>query len=96
MVRVLYRWRVEPARRAAFRDWWHEGTIRIRTSYQGALGSTLLSPADDDAHLVAMARWRSRADLEHFWATAGGVAFDGAVMESAEIFEELDDLTITG
>ena len=94
MIRVLYRWRVEPHRRAAFQAWWHEGTLRIRAEHDGALGSTLLGPDRDDGHLVAIARWTSRAALEAFWAEPGGTAFEGASLEPPQVFEELDDLTV--
>ena len=93
-IRVIYRWRLGPEHRGAFKDWWHEGTLRIRASYDGALGSTLMFPIDDESQIVAIARWRCRADLERFWASPGGTPFDHAVMESAEIFDEVDDLTI--
>ena len=94
MIRVMYRWRVDQERREDFAMWWHEGTLRIRSSFDGALGSTLLAPKDDDAHFVAIARWRSGDDLESFWANPGGPGFDGAELESVEVFEELDDLSL--
>lgn len=94
MIRVIYRWRVDTERRTDFATWWHEGTLRIRSSRPGALGSTLLEPTTDDAHLVAIARWRSREDLEAFWADPGGSGFSGAELESVEIYEEVDDLTL--
>lgn len=74
--------------------WWHEGTLRIRSSRPGALGSTLLAPTGDDSRLVAIARWRSVDDLEAFWANPGGSQFQGAELESTEIYEEVDDLTL--
>jgi hypothetical protein len=91
---VIYRWRVDPARRDEFAAWWHEGTLRIRSTRPGALGSTLLAPSNDALHFAAIARWRSREDLKAFWANPGGTPFDGAELVSTETFEEVDDLTL--
>jgi heme-degrading monooxygenase HmoA len=96
MIRVIYRWSVDTDRRADFVSWWHDGTVRIRSSRPGAMGSTLLRPVTDDTHLMAVARWKSREDLEAFWENPGGSDFQGAVLESVEILDELDDLTIGG
>jgi heme-degrading monooxygenase HmoA len=94
VIRVIYRWQVDPDRREAFVDWWHEGTLRIRSTRHGALGSTLLEPNNDPSHFTAVARWRCREDLETFWADTDGSVFDGAELVSTEIFEEVDDLTL--
>lgn len=94
MIRVLYRWRVVRENRAAFAQWWHHGTVRIRANEPGALGSTLLAPEGDDDHFVAIARWRSRDALEVFWSKPAGAPFDGAELEPPQILEELDDLTV--
>jgi hypothetical protein len=91
---VIYRWRLAAELRADFAIWWHEGTLRIRSTRLGAMGSTLLTPTADTSHLVAIARWRSRDDLESFWASPGGSEFPGAELDSVEIFEELDDLAL--
>ena len=96
MIRVIYRWRVAAGQRAAFGTWWHDGTVRIRTDFQGALGSTLCWPVDDDAHVVAIARWNSQADLEAFWSNPGSTPFDGAELVSVQVLEEIDDLTLPG
>ena len=94
VIRVLYRWTIDSSRRAEFMTWWHEGTLRIRATHRGALGSTLLAPVADPGSLVAIARWKSQRDLEAFWADPGGSPFDGASLESVELFEEKDDLTL--
>jgi len=96
VVSVIYRWRVEDGRQEEFVRWWHEGTLRIRARHGGALGSTLCEPTAPREHFVGIARWRSQADLELFWQNPGGLAFQGAVMESAEILEEVDHLTAEG
>jgi len=93
VIRVLYRWQVPAAKRDAFAAWWHAGTLRIRAERAGAMGSTLLRPLDDADHMVGAARWRTREDLEAFWASAGGDGFDGARLVATEVLEEVDDLT---
>ena len=94
MVRVLYRWRVAPGRHEQFVSWWHHGTVRIRERQPGALGSTLCRTSDDAESFVGIARWESRTAVEAFWAQATGDGFDGAVLESIEVLDELDDLTL--
>jgi len=44
--------------------------------------------------MIGIARWESRDHLEGFWKQAGTVEFPGATMESIEILDELDDLTV--
>jgi len=94
VVRVIYRWRIDPARRDEFVAWWHEATVRIRSSHRGAMGSTLLQPKNDDVLMVAVARWASEGDLEAFWADGAGPGFSGSELEAIELFEELDHLTL--
>jgi heme-degrading monooxygenase HmoA len=94
MISVIYRWRIDPELREDFANWWHEGTLRIRSSRKGAKGSTLLQAKDDDAHIVAIARWASEPDLDAFWQDPGESPFAGAVLESVGILEERDHLTI--
>lgn len=95
VIRAVYRWSVPTDRRDDFATWWHDGTLRIRSTRPGALGSILLAPVDDADHLVAIARWRSRRDLEAFWAEPGGDPFEGATLVSVEVLDELDDLSVT-
>jgi hypothetical protein len=78
-----------------FAAWWHEGTLRIRSTQPGAQGSTLLrSGGDDTEGLVGIARWESKAQLTAFWERMSPLEFSGAVLVSLEILEELDHLTL--
>ena|ERR1700691_3440268 len=96
MIRAIYRWRVRPERQDHFVSWWHEGTVRIRSSELGARGSTLLSADSDRNHYVAIARWESLGSLTAFWNEPGGVQFEGAELVSVEVLEEIDHLTVEG
>jgi heme-degrading monooxygenase HmoA len=93
MIRVIYRWRVEEAHHQDFTQWWHEGTLRIRSSYPGAMGSTLCKPISPSDQFVAIARWQSQENLTRFWEDSGGSELPWAVAESVEIIEEMDHLT---
>ncbi|HTT86979.1 MAG TPA: antibiotic biosynthesis monooxygenase, partial [Acidimicrobiales bacterium] len=96
VIRVVYRWRLEPGRSTDFVRWWHEMTLRIRSGQPGAMGSTLLRAGHDDAQLVGIARWESEEQLVAFWERMSPLEFPGAVLESMEILEELDHLTLEG
>jgi heme-degrading monooxygenase HmoA len=93
VIRVVYRWRIAREHQGAFGTWWHEGTLRIRASQPGSMGSTLCRDSEDTDVLVGIARWADREHLEAFWAQAGGVRFPGAALESTQILEEVDHLT---
>jgi hypothetical protein len=96
VIRVIYRWRIEDDHRADFTTWWHEGTLRIRSTQPGAMGSTLLRSSDDEDCLIGLARWEDREQLESFWERMSPLEFPGAVLLSLEILEEVDDLTLEG
>ncbi|THC44207.1 antibiotic biosynthesis monooxygenase [Massilia sp. Mn16-1_5] len=99
MIRVIYRWRVDPERAEEFAAAWREVTRHIQQACPDARGSVLLK-SQLDAHVyLAVARWdsidawrdsREAEDLvpaplvERMRAAAGGPA-------SYEIFDELPD-----
>jgi len=94
VIRVIYRWRIDADRKADFAAWWHEGTLRIRATQPGAMGSTLHRPTDDEECLVGIARWQSTEQLTSFWERMSPLEFPGAEMLSLEILEEIDHLTL--
>ena len=96
MIRVIYRWKVQSGTESDFISWWHEGTMSIRRSHEGAMGSTLLRSREAPTAFVAVARWKSHEHLARFRRTAGALRFPGATLETIEILEEIDDLTVHG
>jgi antibiotic biosynthesis monooxygenase (ABM) superfamily enzyme len=94
VIRVIYRWSITPDRQADFAGWWHETTLRIRATQPGALGSTLLRSTDDQAGLIGIARWQSLEELTAFWERMSPLEFPGAELNSLEILDELDHLTL--
>jgi heme-degrading monooxygenase HmoA len=66
MIRVLYRWRVNPGQEAVFAKAWSHGTKVIRATVKGARGSLLLQSRTDPCTFVAIARWASAADWRAF------------------------------
>jgi hypothetical protein len=76
--------------------WWHDGTMSIRSSHDGAMGSTLLRSAEATMEFVGVARWKSQEHLARFRRTADTLRFPGATLETIEVLDEIDDLTIHG
>ena len=94
MIRVIYRWTVNPATEDQFIEAWREATQHIRADEPGAFGSTLLRPAHSPTTLVGFARWQRRDDVEAFWASGHAAPLPGAVLESIEILDEVEHMTL--
>lgn len=67
VIRVVYRWRVDPHQFAAFRDSWRATTNRIHETVPGARGSFLLRAADDESEVLTVATWDSLEAWRRFW-----------------------------
>lgn len=61
---VIYRWSVDPAHEADFRERWTRGTERLK--HLGSFGSCLTREANGD--FIAFARWLSEAAREAAFA----------------------------
>jgi quinol monooxygenase YgiN len=68
--------------------------MSIRSSHEGAMGSTLLRSSEAPTTFVGVARWKSQAHLARFRRTAEIRRFAGATIETIEVLEEIDDLTV--
>ena len=97
MIRVVYRWRVEPHNFDAFRDTWRETTNHIHETVAGALGSFLLRSSDDPSKVLTVAKWDSMASWQRFFGeqNPAQMAAMRALGErvSVEAFEEVEDHT---
>jgi heme-degrading monooxygenase HmoA len=90
----MYRWHVVPATEDQFIDAWRGATQHIRDQVPGAMGSTLLRSADAPTTVIGLARWQRREDVEAFWASGSATPLPGGTLESIEIFEELEHMTL--
>jgi heme-degrading monooxygenase HmoA len=66
MIRVIYRWQVQPGEEDTFVAAWTQGTRAIRSMIKGAQGSVLLRSQQQPVQFIAMAQWDSLADWQAF------------------------------
>jgi heme-degrading monooxygenase HmoA len=98
VVRIAYRFRVDPERLDEFRTAWREATEIIRRTRPGARGSTLLVNADDPSQVLLLALWESRDHWQAARDADSAAPEQEAVMleigrpEGATVYELLDEL----
>lgn len=97
MIRVIYRWRVEPQNFDAFRNTWRETTNHIHDTVPGARGSFLLRSQDDGSSVLTIAKWDSMESWQRFFGeqNPAQMAAMRALGErvSVRAFEEVEDQT---
>lgn len=97
MIRVVYRWRVEPENFEAFRDSWRSTTNRIHDTFAGALGSFMLRSLEDACDVTTVAKWDSLESWQRFWKDNNPEAMRKmrtlGERLSADAFEEVEDHT---
>jgi heme-degrading monooxygenase HmoA len=69
MLRVLYRWEVDPEGAAEFVAAWGRATRIVRSSKPGSRGSTLMRNQSDPRTYVALAEWTSLEAWQAFYAS---------------------------
>ena len=100
MIRIMYRWTVNPGQEGVFAKAWTQGTKVIRATVKGARGSLLLQSRKNPCEFVAIARWTSVADwrafrrgekpaLESFRAAAAV-----SQLQAVELLSEVRDLRV--
>lgn len=97
MIRVIYRWHVEPENFEAFKSVWSATTNRIHESVAGALGSFMLRACERDSEILTVAKWESLASWESFWGNQNPQEMEEmrklGTRISADVYDEIGDFT---
>jgi heme-degrading monooxygenase HmoA len=97
MIRVIYRWQVEPHKLSAFTQTWRRTTRRIHETVPGALGSFMLHAREDEAEILTIAKWRSMTDWQAFWDKENPPEMQAmrqlGERISVQVFDEVEDHT---
>ncbi len=98
MIRVVYRWRINPSDFSDFRKTWKNTTNKIHASVPGAQGSFLLKACENEDEVLTIAKWDSFEAWSDFWGDGGRPQEMEAMKKlgervSVEAYEEIDDLT---
>lgn len=97
MIRVIYRWQVDPENFDAFKRIWTATTNRIHETVPGALGSFMLRACEDESEVVTVAKW----DCLESWKAFFGNTNPEAMQEmrklgkriAVDAYDEIEDYT---
>ena len=97
MIRVIYRWEVEPENFEEFRETWRITTNKIHASVPGALGSFMLKGSERESEVLTVAKWDSFESWKKFWGNANpeemGDMSELGKRISVEAYSEVEDHT---
>ena len=98
MVRVIYKWKVDPENVPKFKSSWAKTTNTIRETVNGARGSILLKDNETDTIFITIARWDNIESWQLFWKGPAPVEMEVmhkvAERLSVESYEEIEDFTV--
>lgn len=97
MIRVVYRWRVNPENFANFKEVWSQTTNNIHEMVPGALGSFMLLSTENETEVVTVAKWDSVESWKRFWESGNPSEMMGmreiGERVSVTVYDEIDDFT---
>ncbi|MCB1779725.1 MAG: antibiotic biosynthesis monooxygenase [Nitrosomonas ureae] len=97
MIRVIYRWHVEPGNFEEFKRIWANTTNRIHESVTGALGSFILKSFENENEVITIAKWGSLESWKDFFGNENPKEMEAmrklGKRISVEAFEEVEDRT---
>ncbi|MGE3536049.1 MAG: antibiotic biosynthesis monooxygenase [Candidatus Tectimicrobiota bacterium] len=100
MIRVIYRWKVQPGAEDIFVQAWTQGTRAIQAMCKGARGSFLLRDQLAPTEFIGIACWDSVEDCQLFWRgprpdpEAARIVAEVSTRVSRLIFDEVQDLSL--
>lgn len=97
MLRVIYRWQVEPENFEEFKQTWRTTTNHIHETVPGALGSFMLRACENSSEILTVAKWDSQASWERFWGNQNPSQMQGmralGTRLSVDVYNEEEDHT---
>jgi len=97
MIRVIYRWEVQPEDFEDFKRVWSATTNRIHETVPGALGSFMLRVSDRDSEVLTVAKWESMESWKKFWGKQNPEEMQEmrklGKRVSVNAYDEIDDYT---
>ena len=97
MIRVIYRWQVDPENFEEFKRVWSTTTNQIHKSVPGARGSFMLQACESASEVLTVARWDSLESWKAFWGNTNPEEMKAMRILgkriSVEAYDEIEDYT---